>query len=110
MRLGTQFEIKPVWCPMCYLLYGVSCRGEFAMSSVNLQGQDDTSVPALPARSGDVPPDSLIFGSSAPMDVIRRKVEKFAGANVPVLIQGESGTGKGMLARYIHSRSATPYG
>src|SRR4029077_9997855 len=46
----------------------------------------------------------------APMDVIRRKVEKIAAANVPVLIQGESGTGKGMLARYIHSRSATPHG
>lgn len=53
----------------------------------------------------DLPPEQVIFGNSALMNVIRRRVEKFALVNVPVVIQGESGTGKGVLARHIHSRS-----
>jgi two-component system response regulator AtoC len=53
----------------------------------------------------DLPPEQVIFGHSALMNVIRRRVEKFALVNVPVVIQGESGTGKGVLARHIHSRS-----
>jgi two-component system response regulator AtoC len=61
-------------------------------------------------RVNDLPPEQVIFGRSAGMQVIRQKIEKIAGANVPVLIQGDSGSGKGVLARYIHSRSANPAG
>lgn len=52
-----------------------------------------------------LPPDEIIFGKSAAMEVVRRKVEKVAEANVPLLLQGESGTGKEVLARMIHERS-----
>ncbi len=38
------------------------------------------------------------------METIRRRVERIAGANVPLLIQGENGTGKEVLARYIHGQ------
>ncbi len=62
------------------------------------------------ARGSDLPPEQTIFGRSAGMQVIRQKIEKIAAANVPVLIQGDSGAGKGVLARYIHSRSSTPTG
>jgi len=62
------------------------------------------------ARMNDLPPEQIVFGRSAPMQVIRRKIEKIASANVPVLIQGSSGTGKGVVAHYIHTRSATPAG
>lgn len=40
------------------------------------------------------------------MQPIRLMVQKILGANVPVLIEGRNGTGKGLLAQYIHSRSA----
>jgi two-component system response regulator AtoC len=40
------------------------------------------------------------------MLAVRQKVEKVAGASVPILIQGDSGTGKGVLASYIHSISS----
>ena len=56
-------------------------------------------------RSSFLPSDDIIFGSSAVMQTIRHKVEKVASSGVPILIQGDSGTGKGLLARYIHNRS-----
>jgi two-component system response regulator AtoC len=39
------------------------------------------------------------------MHAVRERLDKVAAANVPVLIQGESGTGKDIIARMIHSRS-----
>ena len=54
---------------------------------------------------GEIPPDSVIFGSTEAMRLIRDRLEKVAGANVPVLIQGESGTGKDILARLVHQLS-----
>jgi two-component system response regulator AtoC len=40
------------------------------------------------------------------MHAIRRKIEKVASSRVPLLIQGEGGTGKEVLARLIHSLSS----
>jgi two-component system response regulator AtoC len=39
------------------------------------------------------------------MQAIRAKVEKIADTNVPVLLQGKSGTGKEILSRVIHATS-----
>jgi two-component system response regulator AtoC len=39
------------------------------------------------------------------MQGVRERLDKVAGANVPVLIHGESGTGKDIIARMIHSQS-----
>lgn len=52
-----------------------------------------------------LPPDEIIFGRSPVMIPIRQRVQKILGTDVPVLIQGANGTGKGLLAQYIHSRS-----
>jgi two-component system response regulator AtoC len=65
---------------------------------------------SLVVRMEDLPSEKTIFGRSAAMQVIRHKIDSVAPTSVPVLIQGDSGTGKGVLARYIHSRSATPGG
>jgi two-component system, NtrC family, response regulator AtoC len=59
----------------------------------------------LAVRMEGLPPEEIIFGRSALMQDFRQKIHKFAATSVPLLIQGESGTGKGVLARYIHSRS-----
>ena len=45
-------------------------------------------------KAGGLPPEAIIFGSSAAMSAIRQKVQKIIGTDVPVLIQGENGTGK----------------
>lgn len=60
-------------------------------------------------RSGSatsaLPPEEVIFGRSQAMESVRQRVRKVAGANIPVLIQGEGGTGKELLARWIHAHS-----
>src|SRR5438105_4496727 len=57
-----------------------------------------------PAVDG-LPPDTVVFGRSAPMRDIQNKLERVAGANVAVLITGESGTGKEVIASMLHRRS-----
>jgi two-component system response regulator AtoC len=61
-------------------------------------------------RSGELPPEEMIFGRSTAMQVVKQKVQKLSGASVPVLIQGSNGTGKGVLAQYIHERSPVASG
>ncbi|HWR17326.1 MAG TPA: sigma-54 dependent transcriptional regulator [Terriglobales bacterium] len=55
--------------------------------------------------SNPLPPDAVVFGRSHRMHAVRNRLEKIATANVPVLIQGESGTGKDIIARLIHKLS-----
>src|SRR6516162_3528982 len=54
----------------------------------------------------ELPPDAVIFGSSLAGEAVRLSAEMAATAHVPVLLQGQSGTGKEVLARYIHFRSS----
>lgn len=61
-------------------------------------------------RSEDFPSEALIFGCSNRMLAVRQKVEKIAQASVPVLVHGDSGTGKDVMARHIHARSAVAAG
>lgn len=58
----------------------------------------------------DLPPPQMIFGRSLKMQLLRQKIDKFAATNVPILIRGESGVGKDILARYFHLNSAVPAG
>ncbi len=63
------------------------------------------SVSSLAQSIGEIPPESVIFGHSTAMLNVKARLEKLASANVPVLIQGESGTGKDIIARMIHAGS-----
>ena len=47
-------------------------------------------------------PSAMYWGASAPMRDLRAMVEKIAVTDANVLITGENGTGKEMLAREIH--------
>src|SRR5215813_5460401 len=62
-------------------------------------------VSSLTQSLGDIPPESIVFGRSDAMRNVRDRLTKVAGANVPVLIQGESGTGKDIIARLVHALS-----
>ncbi|HSI84515.1 MAG: sigma-54-dependent transcriptional regulator [Candidatus Methylacidiphilales bacterium] len=53
---------------------------------------------------------SGFVGNSPATQAIRDKVARIAGLNATVLITGESGTGKGVLARAIHAASPRAHG
>jgi len=63
------------------------------------------SVSTLAQPLGDMPPEAIVFGNTDTMRALRERLAKIAGANVPVLIHGESGTGKDIIARLIHAAS-----
>jgi two-component system, NtrC family, nitrogen regulation response regulator GlnG len=51
-------------------------------------------------------PDALgMLGVSAGLQRVRRQIEQVADLNVPVLIRGETGSGKELIAQAIHHRS-----
>ena len=49
-----------------------------------------------------LPPAPVIFGQTTAMRDVRQKLERVAGANLSILITGESGTGKDIIARLLH--------
>ena len=49
--------------------------------------------------------ESMFWGTSRPMEAIRKTMEKIAPTDATVLITGENGTGKDVLAREIHAHS-----
>src|SRR6516165_12503251 len=57
-----------------------------------------------------LPPEEVLFGRSEAMKKLRRRATKVAGTSVPVLLYGPKGSGKEVLARWIHSHSAVPGG
>jgi two-component system, NtrC family, response regulator AtoC len=52
-----------------------------------------------------LPPEDVIFGRSSAMQQVRRLATRICATNVPVLLNGNGGTGKEVLARWIHARS-----
>ena len=58
------------------------------------------------ADSGALPPEDVVFGVSPAMQDVRQKAFKICRTNVPVLLTGEGGTGKEILARWLHAQSA----
>ncbi|MGE0551334.1 MAG: sigma 54-interacting transcriptional regulator [Kofleriaceae bacterium] len=47
----------------------------------------------------------IVGSNSSPMQQVFRKVEKISATDISVLITGETGTGKELIAREIHNRS-----
>ena len=66
-------------------------------------------LPAGTGRDDEDPLQSLI-GESASMQQVRSMIEKLARSQAPIYISGESGSGKELGARLIHSRSARAAG
>ena len=68
----------------------------------------DQSADSRPSRRVEM----ALVGNSGPMLRLRRQIVKVAAANAPVLIWGESGSGKELTAQAIHqqsSRAAGPF-
>ncbi len=59
----------------------------------------------LPAVSNNLLPDKMLWGVTPQMQLIRKTVEKIAPTDATVLVTGENGTGKDVLAGEIHRLS-----
>ncbi len=71
-------------------------------------GRDSRSESGLSGATGVIPGlagDLMYWGTSKAMTAIQKTVDKIAPTDASVLITGENGTGKDVLAREIHARS-----
>jgi transcriptional regulator with AAA-type ATPase domain len=66
----------------------------------------------LPAREARIraapaedPAATVLIGRSPALTAVRRSIARFAPESAPVLITGETGTGKELVARLLHARS-----
>ncbi|WP_320821716.1 sigma-54 dependent transcriptional regulator, partial [Reinekea sp.] len=58
---------------------------------------------ATPKPDPDVAPEPLAMGQSAAMQLLQKRIRKLAVSQAAVFIQGESGSGKELAARQIHT-------
>ena len=70
----------------------------------NMPG-DCSNKTARGERLNPTPPNDILFGRSKAMAEVRTRAEKISRTNVPILLCGEGGTGKEVLARWIHTNS-----
>jgi len=92
-RLGAwDFVEKPI--SLAKLLLTI----ERALEAGRLRRENEGLKSRLPAPAEPI-------GSSAVMQSLRAQLDRLATHDTGVLIQGEAGTGKEMLARWLHERS-----
>jgi len=74
---------------------------ERASARLSLEAQ----VQSLQATLAQARPDGAMVGESPPFLAAVRMAEKVAPSDLPVLVTGENGTGKELLARSVHQAS-----
>ena len=90
----------------------------FVMPDLSARSEASATARApLPADEapllGDDAPgaaDAPLVGSAPAFRAVWQLIERVAPARTPVLLHGETGTGKGLLARALHRRGAHPQG
>ena len=96
MQAGaTDFFIKPASPERIT----VSIRN--ALSMGDLKGE----VERLTKRAGNRPPFADLIGPPPAMTLVKRMGERAGKSSIPILITGESGVGKELIARAVHGAS-----
>ncbi len=96
MARGTLAALNGQTCAMFKSHKNSNMRGE---KTKKIKGTEPVDL---------LPPDEVLFGRSLAMQEVRQWATRICGTNVPVLLNGNGGTGKEVLARWIHKRS--PWG
>lgn len=68
------------------------------------------SSPIRPNCPSSLPEDPAFVGTSAAFFIVRHKIERVAPTQATVLLLGESGVGKSLIARHVHQRSQRAHG
>src|SRR5258708_9558661 len=63
-----------------------------------------TKMPRIDGPGG-LPADGVVFGSSRAMEEVKQRALKICRTDLAVLLVGEGGTGKEVLARWLHANS-----
>jgi len=96
MRLGaTDFLCKPF----------EESELEVVLDKALKQHQLSQEVASLRAQLKEQSRYTMLFGHSRPMTEVRELIERVSDTDVTVLIRGESGVGKELVARALHDQS-----
>ncbi len=75
-------------------------------------GRLHRKLESLQSREDKAGTESMVIGNNAMIQQMMKVVDKVSGSDAPILIQGETGTGKSLFARRIHkisSRADKPF-
>src|SRR5713226_2022048 len=80
-------------------LYAILVRASLTRRGSFVAG-NKTQLGAAGSGFQSMPPDDVIFGSSPKMQLLRNCLAKVCPTDIPILIQGEPGTGKEVLGHW----------
>ena len=78
---------------------------EMVLEKALKQHQLTQEVASLRAQLKEQSKYTMLFGYSEPMNEVRNLIERVSDTDVTVLIRGESGVGKELVARALHDQS-----
>ncbi len=77
------------------------CEPELLKSRLNHQ----LMLLEAEVEAEEAAPETVLNGNSAALDTLREQISQFGNAPFPVLIEGDSGTGKELIAKRLHECS-----
>jgi DNA-binding NtrC family response regulator len=86
-------------------LNGQLLFGERALEPGDVLRLGDTLLVYVPFSPGSAIAEQELVGASAIMVAVRRSIDAVAGRKHTVVVTGETGTGKEVVARLVHERS-----